>query len=246
MTELASMNDQAWNEDSSQFFIDYAAYFVPERQVQLETVCALIPAVPEPFHVVELCCGEGLLARTILERFPAGIVHAYDGSSTMLESTRNALQPFNGRFTLHSFDLAAIDWRAFPWSVQAVVSSLAIHHLNGDQKRALYHDLYPQLNSDGALIIADLIQPVHPLGVQAAAQTWDDAVRQTARRRDGNEAAFERFQREHWNIYRYPDPLDKPSGLAEQLHWLEAAGFGAVDVFWLKAGHAVYGGYKAR
>ena len=239
------MNEQAWSEDSSQLFIDYAAYFVPERQDQLETICALIPAVPEPFHIVELCCGQGLLARMILERFPAGCVHAYDGSSTMLESARSTLQPFNGRFTLHSFDLAATDWRAFAWPVQAVVSSLAIHHLNGDQKRALYHDLYPLLNPGGALIVADLIQPAHPQAVQMAARAWDEAVRQTNRRQDGNEVAFDTFERERWNIYHYPDPMDKPSGLYEQLRWLETAGFGAVDVYWLKAGHALYGGYKA-
>ena len=38
--------------------------------------------------------------------------------------------------------------------------------------------------------------------------------------------------------------MDKPSGLFEQLGWLEAAGFEAVDVYWLKAGHAIYGGQK--
>ena len=56
------MSDQAWSEDSSQYFIDYAAYCVPDRAAQLETICQLIPAQPVPLHVVELCCGEGLLA----------------------------------------------------------------------------------------------------------------------------------------------------------------------------------------
>jgi tRNA (cmo5U34)-methyltransferase len=40
--------------------------------------------------------------------------------------------------------------------------------------------------------------------------------------------------------------MDQPSGLYEQLRWLEDAGFSAVDVYWLKAGHAIYGGRKAR
>jgi len=56
------VSDQAWSEDSSQYFIDYAATFVPDRAAQLETICQLIPAQPGPLHVVELCCGEGLLA----------------------------------------------------------------------------------------------------------------------------------------------------------------------------------------
>jgi tRNA (cmo5U34)-methyltransferase len=239
------VGDQAWSEESSQYFSEYAAYFVPDRAVQLDTICALIPARADPFHVVELCCGEGLLARAILERFLPARLHGYDGSPTMLEIARTTLQPFSQRFTLQPFDLAAADWRSFPWPVQAVVSSLAIHHLDGDQKRELYRDLYRVLNPGGALIIADLIQPAHALGVQVAARAWDEAVRQTAIARDGNEAAFEAFQSDHWNIFHYPDPMDKPSGLCEQLHWLAEAGFCTVDVYWLKAGHAIYGGWKA-
>jgi tRNA (cmo5U34)-methyltransferase len=239
------VSDRAWSEDSSQHFIDYAAYFVPDRAAQLETICQLLPATPEPFHVVELCCGEGLLAHAILERFARCSFHGYDGSSTMLEATRAVLRPFGARFTLHLFDLAAANWRSFPWPVQAVVSSLAIHHLDGDQKRALYRDLYRLLDPGGALIIADLIQPVHAVGVQLAARVWDEAVRQTALALDGNLAAFDTFQSDQWNIYHYPDPMDQPSGLYEQLRWLEDAGFSAVDIYWLKAGHAIYGGWKA-
>jgi tRNA (cmo5U34)-methyltransferase len=129
--------------------------------------------------------------------------------------------------------------------VLAVVSSLAIHHLDGEQKRALYRDLYRLLNPGGVLIIADLIQPVHPSGVEVAALAWDEAVRQAALARDGHDAVFQMFQRDQWNIYRYPDPMDQPSGVYEQLRWLEEAGFVDVDVFWLKAGHAIYGGRKA-
>ncbi len=50
--------------------------------------------------------------------------------------------------------------------------------------------------------------------------------------------------RERWNIYDYPDPVDKPSTLLEQLRWMEGAGFEGVDVFWARAGHALLGGYR--
>ena len=38
----------AWDEDSSRHFIDYGAYFVPEREVQIDTVCSVIPAPDGP------------------------------------------------------------------------------------------------------------------------------------------------------------------------------------------------------
>ncbi len=239
------MSDRAWSEESSQYFIDHAAYYVPDRAAQLDTICQLIPVSPEPFHVVELCCGEGTLARAILERFPMSRVHGYDGSATMLNKARTVLQPFGERFTLQAFDLAATHWRSFLWPVRAIVSSLAIHHLDGDQKHELYHDLSRLLNPGGVLIIADLIQPAHTLGVQMAAQAWDAAVRQTATERDGNSVAFDTFRRDQWNFFHYPDAMDKPSSVYEHLRWLEEAGFSVVDVYWLKAGHAIYGGWKA-
>jgi tRNA (cmo5U34)-methyltransferase len=38
--------------------------------------------------------------------------------------------------------------------------------------------------------------------------------------------------------------MDMPSTVSEHIEWLTEAGFAGVDVFWLRAGHAVYGGYK--
>jgi hypothetical protein len=48
-------------------------------------------------------------------------------------------------------------------------------------------------------------------------------------------------------MYRYfdPDDIDKPSRLLDQLKWLEQAGFADVDVYWMLAGHAIFGGRKA-
>ena len=78
MSDIAS-ND-GWSEADSENFIDYGRYYVPEREQQIETICSLIPDTPPPSHVVELCCGEGLLSHALLERLPNATVHAFDGS----------------------------------------------------------------------------------------------------------------------------------------------------------------------
>ncbi len=38
--------------------------------------------------------------------------------------------------------------------------------------------------------------------------------------------------------------MDKMLPPFEQLKWLAQAGFEGIGVFWAKAGHAVFGGYK--
>jgi tRNA (cmo5U34)-methyltransferase len=236
----------AWSEQDSRAFIDYGRYMVPEREVQIDIICSLIPHAEDTFHVLELCCGEGLLAEAILARFPSAVVHGYDGSPAMLEASALRLSRYGERFTTQQFDLAASDWRQPDRPLRAVVSSLAIHHLDGTQKEQLYGDLFGMLAGGGVLLIADLILPAGELGLGVAAQGWDDAVRERSLRLDGHTGVYDFFVQDQWNVFRYPDPVDKPSGLFEQLKWLEAAGFVEVDIFWMKAGHAIYGGRKQK
>ncbi len=235
----------SWSEPDSRLFIDYGRYFIPERELQIQIIGDLVPSLSEPFHILELCCGEGLLAQALLERFPASSVDGYDGSAEMLRQAQNRLAGYGHRARFKTFDLAAPNWRTTdrPW--QAIVSSLAIHHLDDAQKQTLYRDLYPLLAPNGALIIADVIQPAHPLAMTLAAKLWNEQVSQRALALAGHPRAYDVFQQEQWNLYRYPDPMDKPSRLADQLKWLEAAGWVKVDVYWLNAGHAIFGGSKA-
>ncbi|MDX6694301.1 MAG: tRNA (cmo5U34)-methyltransferase [Blastocatellia bacterium] len=233
-----------WNEESSKLFIDYGRYFVPEREQQIGVICDLIPPRDESFHILELCCGEGLLAAALLERFPACVVHGFDGSTGMLQHARQRLARYGERFVPRRFDLREREWRAPALPLQAIVSSLAVHHLDAEEKQQLYSDAHAMLSAGGALLIADLIQPVSSAATMVAARMWDEAVRARAQELDGNLDAFDFFRREHWNYYEFPDAYDKPSPLFHHLRWLEQAGFEDVDAYWLKAGHAIYGGRK--
>jgi tRNA (cmo5U34)-methyltransferase len=234
-----------WSEATSEQFVDFGDYFVPERQAQIETICSLIPDSRHP-HVVELCCGEGLLSAALLAHHPDITVHAYDGSPIMLTKTAQRLDGFAGRYTTREIDIAAMDWRRFPWPVRAFVSSLAIHHLDGAGKQKLFADLAAALAPGGALVIADLIEPETQRGREVAARGWDQAVRARALELDGNEKAYEFFRDDAWNYYSdpSPDPIDQPSALLDQLKWLEDAGLENADVHWLKAGHAIFSAVK--
>jgi tRNA (cmo5U34)-methyltransferase len=244
MKQEASMNFAEWDEQSSKLFMDFGRYFVPEREAQIQIICDLIPPLDESFHILELCSGEGLLAGALLERFPTATVHAFDGSTEMLQESERRLGHYGERFAPARFDLHAREWRSPAWPLRAVVSSLAVHHLDAEEKQALYSDVYRMLSGGGVLLIADLILPASEAGARVAARMWDEAVRERAQALDGNTDAFDYFRREKWNYYQFPDAFDKPSTLFEHLCWLQQAGFKDVDAYWLKAGHAIYGGRK--
>jgi tRNA (cmo5U34)-methyltransferase len=239
-------NESGWSESNSRQFIGVGQFLVPDREQQIELIRDLIPPNPDAVHILDLCCGEGLLAEAILERSSLWIVHGLDGSPEMLDNAAQGLARFGERFQPQAFDLAATEWRKMALPIHAVVSSLAIHHLDGPQKQALFSDIYSLLLPGGIFLIADVVRPATQDAVSAAARIWDESVRQRSMNLSGDLQGWEQFKRDQWNLFQFPNAMDKPSGLFEQLKWLEQAGFDPVDVFWLKAGHAIFGGQKPK
>ena len=238
----------AWQESDSELFLSYGRVFTPARDAIAQVLLDLLPArQDEPFVFVDIGAGQGWLSEAVLQRFPMARAIVLDGSPTMLERAGALLAPFAGRVELRQFRLEEGAWRgALGNDVRCFLSSLAIHHLDGPQKRALFADLFRHLAPGGALLIADVIAPASELERQHIARAWDAAVRRQALELTGDLRAYEVFVADRWNIYDHPDPVDKPSTIFEQLHWLEEAGFTGVSVFWAQAGHAVFGGYKSR
>jgi tRNA (cmo5U34)-methyltransferase len=236
---------EAWSEDNTRTFLDRGKYFVFERDYQMETLLRLVPDPGRSFQILELCCGEGLLAELALARWPTASVLGLDGSPGMLDAARKRLARFGPRFSGLQFDLAASVWRSQQDPTWAVLSSLAIHHLADEGKAQLFRDIYRLLEPGGVFLIVDLIRQENALGMAYAGWAYDEAVRLRALELDGDERAFEEFKRLEWNYFYHPDdPSDRPATLPDQLRWLENAGFQDVDVYWVRGGHAIFGGSK--
>jgi tRNA (cmo5U34)-methyltransferase len=239
---------RGWTEADSRAFVDDGAVFVPSREEQLATLCALVPARPdEAFTVAELGAGAGVLARAVLEAFPRCRYVALDGSPTMREQLAAMLRSHAARLEVRRFDLASRDWRAaLPSPLRCVLASLVVHHLPAAGKRRLFADLARRLEPGGAVLLADVVEPTSAAARETFARQWDDAARAQSLALTGGLEAFQRFQSGGWNFYRgAPEPYDQPSRVDEQLRWLRAAGFATVDCVWMRAGHAIVGGWLA-
>ncbi|HET9110694.1 MAG TPA: class I SAM-dependent methyltransferase [Ktedonobacterales bacterium] len=243
---------RAWSERDSAQFIELGRIFTPARDDIQRTILDLMPfARDEAFVAVELGVGAGWLSAALLKRFPAARVIGFDGSPAMLHETETRLSPFAGRYALRPFQLEDPAWQAEAAQlagsagVRCVVSSLVIHHLDGAGKRALYRDLHRLLAPDGAVLIADLVAPRSAWERSYLARQWDEEVERQSRALAGSLQPYQQFCDEHWNWYTYPDPMDKPSTIPEHIAWLSGAGFTGANIFWERAGHAVYGGYRA-
>jgi trans-aconitate methyltransferase len=240
------MSEIPWSESDSRHFIDIGEVYTPGRAEIRDVILDLVPAESdEGFLAVELGVGAGWLSDAILRRFPRSRILGFDGSPAMLAETGRRLEPFAGRFELRPFRLEDPSWlAALTEPVRCFVSSLVVHHLDGPEKRKLYRDLFPKLDGSGAVLIADLVEPSSEWERRHFAKAWEEAVRRQSIEGTGDLDAYTRFLEDHWNLYRYPDPVDMPSSVPDHLAWLAEAGFAGVNVFWERAGHAVYGGYQ--
>jgi trans-aconitate methyltransferase len=233
-----------WNEEDSSTYRDIADVAVPFRA---QMTAALVSSVPfdrdAAVQFVELGSGEGQLAAALLDAYPRATLVALDGSESMRARAALRLQPFGQRVRIRQFDVRALDWWDVMFGADVVLSSLCLHHLNDAKKQYLYKAIAERISPRGACLIADLIEPTAPSVRAAFADDWDAAARLQA---DALARAdlFSRFVDARWNHFRFPDPMDQPSALFHHLVWLRHAGFAAVECMWLRAGHAVFGGFK--
>ncbi|MCB0194023.1 MAG: class I SAM-dependent methyltransferase [Anaerolineae bacterium] len=236
---------QQWTEADSRLYQQLANIAVPARAEQMASLLTLIPFAPdESFHVVEIGSGQGLLSSALLTCYSKATLTALDGSAAMRAETAKNINFFGRRGQVAAFDLFATDWHTYLEQADVILSSLCLHHLDHAAKRQLFATISGHLTKRGVFLIADLVAPQSPEATELFAATWDNATQDRAERIAHDPELFETFRQEQWNYYRYPDPMDKPSSLFEQLLWLKETGFTTVDCFWMQAGHAIYGGYK--
>ena len=108
-------------------------------------------------RVLELGTGTGETARRLLEALERAQLICLDESAEMLEAARAILPEDRVRFVEARLQEPL---PAGPFDL--VVSSLAIHHLDADEKPDLFARIRASLAADGRFVLADVIAPDDP------------------------------------------------------------------------------------
>src|SRR6185437_3157455 len=193
-----------------------------ERRVLM---AELLPfAAGQPFTFVDLGAGTGAAARTVLDHYSAAHAVLADFSPQMMAQGEVELAPYAGRYTYVEFDLTAAGaWpAAIPDPVDAVISSLSVHHLNDERKQSLFAEIRAHLAPGGWYLNYDPVTPPDAVVEEAWLRAGDRRDPAAAGKRQ-HRTPEEQFRYE--NHVRYMIPLDP------QLSFLRAAGFEGVDVF---------------
>ena len=175
---------------------------------------------PNAQRILDLGTGNGRTLALVKLNRPTAEGVALDFSEPMLEQARKRFQNDKSvKIVKHDFSLP------FPASelgcFDAVVSSLAIHHLAHDRKKELYREIFDLLNPGG--VFCNLEHVSSPS--QTAHLKFLAAIEQTL---------------------ETEDPSNKLLDGETQLQWLKQIGFVDVDCYWKWLELALLVGFKPK
>jgi tRNA (cmo5U34)-methyltransferase len=204
---------------------------------QWQFIALLLPfGEQDEFTFCDLGAGTGNLSRAILSRYPRSKAILADFSAQMMGAGESELKQFAGRYQYVEFDMLAGEWPvAIPAALDAVVTSLCVHHLPDDRKRGLFAEIFGRLIPGGWYLNYDPITTDDAVVKVAWERVNDILDPETAHKRQ--HATPEDLARRE-NHVRYIIPLDR------QLEYLRAAGFEGIDVYFKRLDYVVYGGRK--
>jgi tRNA (cmo5U34)-methyltransferase len=168
-----------------------------------------------PGRVLDLGAGDGRLTALVLDAYPDSVAALVDMSPPMMDAAgaRFAGDP---RVTLvcHNLD----DPLPFAGPFDAVITSLAVHHVSDERKRTLYAEIAQLLAPGGVFCNLEIVASP----TQALHDQWRDEM--GARH----------------------DPADVLCDMATQLAWISAAGLDNVDCIWKWRSLALLRGERSR
>jgi SAM-dependent methyltransferase len=149
--------DTVWQAASvSERFLDGVRGAIPLAAEQIDVILRILKAAqPSLGNFLDLGCGDGILGRAVLSRFPGAQATFLDFSEPMLKRARESTAKegrtgtfMQGDFGLAGWDGAVRDRAPF----DAIVSGYAIHHLPDPRKREVYGEIFKLLAPGGLFL----------------------------------------------------------------------------------------------
>ncbi len=211
--------DQKFDEVAAEFD-ETMQKLIPHYHQLLDSLVEALPYQPnDSFRIIDLGCGTGCIGQRVLRRFPNARLTCVDFSRQMLlmaEQKLSSLYPTVGI----SYCQADFNEFDFTQPYEAIVSSLALHHLADDErKQGFYHKIWQALTADGIHMNMENVMSSNQRLQELYIQKWHDFMALSY--------GEEEIQTK-WLAGYYED--DRPISLSKHFAMMEAAGFCEVDV----------------
>ena len=181
-------------------------------------------------RVLDLGAGTGLFSWHILGEYPAATFTLCDLAPKMLEIARGRFAAYPDQFTylVEDYQQMLTDQK-----FDLVISSLSIHHLSDEDKRALFVRIHSLLDVNGLFINIDQVWGPTEYWQSRYWDQWLEKVHRSGASEEQIEASVQR-RREY----------DREASLADQLQWLGQASFSQADCVYKHAFIGVFCAFK--
>ena len=239
---MAERTDKVWMTSAlAAVYLEGVRAAIPLAEEQIDIMLRIIAACDRPVRsVLDLGCGDGVLAAAILDRFPQAQGVLADFSPSMLDA---AQKRFAGKET--SIRLLNLDYGLPSWTesvagfapFDAIVSGYSIHHQPDTRKREVYAELFRLLSPGGIFINVEHVQSPTPWLSAINDELFIDHLHRAHPGQSRDEVAS--------TYYRRPDKAANILALVDvQCQWLREIGFVDVDCYLKMMELAVFGGRR--
>ena len=212
MTDAPKTASQTFDAFASGYNATRRRHIPPFDAFYGTAVEALALGVTPPRRILDLGAGTGLLASFVRAAYPDAEITLLDGAPKMLEEARAAMGEKDTHFVVA--DLTD-PLPTGPWD--AIVSALAIHHLDDEAKQSLFARAYTALAPGGVFVNAEQV-----IGPSQLYTDFYGRWHETRARDAGSDDA-------EWARAVQRMSHDRCATVEDQLGWLRSAGFEDVD-----------------
>lgn len=237
-----------WSQaEYAQQYRDEADYYIPQRAAMLQVVCSFYRNVvrgaagarsPGKVRVLDLGCGDGILAEVLCTEDPEVEVTLTDGSRDMLDAARARLRgQCVSEYCPITFE-EIIDGRFQREPFALIASAFAIHHLELAQKATLFQRLYALLVPGAYFLNVDVALSDHPTYTAWYYQLWREWIADREKVLGLERSYVHAPEEARAKAENHFDPLQS------QLDALRSAGLIDVACHYRYGPFAVYGGRR--
>jgi tRNA (cmo5U34)-methyltransferase len=226
-----------------------------EGRRYLRQMVHLLPFDPDDeIRVLDIGAGYGATTKLLLDAFPRSFVVVHDYSEPMLQEARRRLAGVADHVSYARGDLLTEAWTDdVRGTFDAVISAIAIHNVRYSQRiRTIYREVYELLEDGGCFYNVDYVTPPGDLVARARRHAWLMDYRLRVRQETGRWEPLDGLveRADVPSVFKVFDANeDDPmmaSPLANNLAWLQEAGFTQVECFWHDGLRALMGAFKSR
>ena len=245
---MSDTRDAVWkNQSVVNRYLEGIRGAIPLAAEQIDLLLRLL-AFERPRELgcfLDLGCGDGVLARAVLDRFPASSGVLLDFSEPMLARARE-LAPASARVAFINADYGRAAWiqsLPAPGRFDAIVSGFSIHHQPDERKRELYGELFELLNPGGIFLNLEHVSSSSSWGRDVFDEYFVDALHAAHCR--AREIVPRSMIAEQYHG-RTDEQANILAPVETQCGWLRELGFERVDCYFKVLELALFGGVKPR